>query len=99
MNLSIIDLKRAYNNSENIIELLSKNEPHLTRSQIIEIAYDIQSGSYTKYALNNQSCLEQYVNDIKSLAAKYLRSGDKILDCGTGEITTLSRLSHCLPTN
>jgi len=69
----------------------------LDRSQIIEIAYDIQSGSYTNFALENPGILERYACEIYDLAKPYLAEHDVILDCGAGELTTLSALSDHLP--
>ncbi len=45
--LSINDLRQAYARNENITKLLVQ-DGKLEREEVIEIAYDIQSGSYTK---------------------------------------------------
>lgn len=90
-------LRLAYSSGSNITQLLSEACPDLGRSEIIEIAYDIQSGSYTKGATSNPERLERYANEIHEIIKPYLTSNDLILDCGAGELTTLSSLSKYLP--
>ncbi len=93
----IKDLRNAHERGENVTKLLCKNNPDLSRSDIIEIAYDIQSGSYTRGALQDLEKLENYAREIYSIGGKYIQDNDVILDCGAGELTTLSALSHHLP--
>jgi len=94
---NIADLRHAYQRQENITKILSEVGIGLERAEIIEIAYDIQAGSYTKIALDNPEWLEQYALDIHELSRGHLADNDVILDCGAGELTTLSALSHYLP--
>ena len=95
---SIKDLRKAYARNENITRLLSGQEG-LNREEVIEIAYDIQSGSYTELAVSNPEVLQRYAKEIYDLSCKFLREEDVILDCGAGELTTLSALSHFLSEN
>jgi len=97
MKPTISELLQAYSRGENITQLLTNSKPNLDRSEIIEIAYDIQSGSYTKYALESPGILKRYACEIYDLAKPYLAEHDVILDCGAGELTTLSALSEHLP--
>ena len=97
MQPNISELRQAYGRGENIAQLLTNSNPNLDRSEIIEIAYDIQSGSYTKYALESPDILKRYACEIYDLAKPYLAEHDVILDCGAGELTTLSALSEHLP--
>ena len=90
MKPNISELRQAYGRGENITQLLTNSDPNLARSEIIEIAYDIQSGSYTKYALESPDILKRYASEIYDLAKPYLAEHDVILDCGAGELTTLS---------
>jgi len=57
MQPNISELRQAYGRGENISQLLTNSNPNLDRSEIIEIAYDIQSGSYTRYALESPGIL------------------------------------------
>ena len=97
MQPNISELRQAYGRGENIAQLLTNSNPNLDRSEIIEIAYDIQSGSYTQYALESPGILKRYACEINDLAKPYLAEHDVILDCGAGELTTLSALSEHLP--
>jgi len=97
MQFNISELRQAYGRGENVAQLLTNSNPNLDRSEIIEIAYDIQSGSYTKYALESPDFLKRYACEIYDLAKPYLAEHDVILDCGAGELTTLSPLSEHLP--
>lgn len=95
-NLSINDLRQAYARNKNITKLLSENGDW-DREEVIEIAYDMQSGSYTQGALANPERLQRYAREINELCHEFIFPGDLILDCGAGELTTLSALSHHLP--
>jgi hypothetical protein len=94
---AINELRKAYGRGENITQLLARTHPDLDRSEIIEIAYDMQSGSYTKAALDYPRRLIGYANEIYELSKQYFAEYDVILDCGAGELTTLSALSKHLP--
>lgn len=94
--LYINDLRQAYARNENITKLLSQYGS-LERQEIIEIAYDIQSGSYTKNALANPEQLQRYAHEIHDLCKEFIFEHDLILDCGAGELTTLSAVSQHLP--
>jgi hypothetical protein len=94
---NIADLRHAYRRQENITKILSGVSIGLERAEIIEIAYDIQAGSYTRIAQDNPEWLQQYAFDIHELARGHLAENDVILDCGAGELTTLSALSNYLP--
>jgi hypothetical protein len=91
---SIADLRDAYGRGENIIRLLESSNFGLAKSEIIEIAYDIQSGSYTNIALRDPERISLYALEIYNMLRAHLLPDDVILDCGTGECTTLSALSH-----
>ena len=96
-SVNISELSQAYGRGENISQLLSVRNPDLEREEVIEIAYDIQSGSYSKIALANQDQLKQYAQEMHSLCKECIIEGDTVLDCGAGELTTLSALSQHLP--
>ena len=97
MEHTIEFFRRAYEEGNN--QFLSVSCPELSRQDIIESAYDIQSGSYTDYALDDLGRLERYASEIYALASPFLSQKSSILDCGAGELTTLSALSNFLPEN
>jgi len=93
---SIDDLRKAYMRKENITKLLSL-QGGLDREEVIEIAYDIQSGSYIEDAISSPERLKRYAKEIHELSSKFIFDQDVILDCGAGELTTISALSQHLP--
>jgi len=97
MNPRINELRKAYGKGENIIQILTSSYPNADRAEIIEVAYDIQSGSYTRIAFEDPDRLERYAHELYELCSPYLAEYDEVLDCGAGELTTLSALSKHLP--
>ena len=93
--LNIGDLRKAYARNENIAQLLSE-QGWVDREEVIEISYDIQSGSYTNAALSDPDRLQRYAKEIHDLCNGFISDHDSILDCG-GELTTLSALSRICP--
>lgn len=91
------ELRQAYRSGENITQLLTKNYPRLERQEVIEIAYDIQAGSYAKRASDNPERLTHYARELYELSKPYIAEHDVVLDCGAGELTTLSAMSEHLP--
>lgn len=94
--LDISSLRQAYARNENITKLLTE-QGVFERQEIIELAYDIQSGSYIKSALANDELHQRYAREIHELCKDYIFDDDLILDCGAGELTTLSALSQYFP--
>lgn len=95
-DLSIEELRQAYSRNENITKLLSA-QGGMEREEVIEVAYDIQSGSYTDIALSDPRQLQYYAEQIYGLCSGFISGCDSILDCGAGELTTISALSQHLP--
>lgn len=96
-SLNVGELRRAYQRGENIAKLLRERYTHLSTPEIIEFSYDIQAGSYTMQADNNPEALIDYAAQIFAFCKEHIGARDSVLDCGTGELTTLSALSHHLP--
>ena len=84
-------LKEKYDKGINItsyIKELEKNKNNSLNS--IEISYDLQAGSYIDIVKNKPHQFNAYCDDISDILSRYILEGDRILDCGTGEMTTLS---------
>ncbi len=95
-------VKAAYERGENITKLLRdacKNELSVNELEAIEIAYELQAGSYSQGAIKNFLQLSSRAGEIAAHLAGHLQAFDTVLDCGTGEMTTLSCMSQHLPTN
>jgi len=90
----IIEAKKNYKLGVNITKSMrddlnsDRNTP-----EIIELAYDLQAGSYIKYVKKNLNKVTLYTDEISSILDFYLDVDDVLLDVGTGEMTTLSLLS------
>jgi SAM-dependent methyltransferase len=84
-------VKKAYKAKKNISKLLrdKKNLGH-NNSEIIEIVYDLQAGSYIEYAEKFYNSINSYTSQLAKILDDYLSSKKIVLDVGTGELTTLS---------
>jgi hypothetical protein len=92
-HFDISETKLAYKNGKNITELLrSQKNIYSNTSEIIEIAYDLQAGSYIEHTLNNPTLAEAYTTELASILDNQITKTDSLLDIGTGELTTLSHL-------
>jgi SAM-dependent methyltransferase len=89
-----MDLRAAYARGENITRLLKEESGSDVNSiEAIELAYDLQTGSYIA-ALDNPdfaAYLDAYSDEFARRTAD-LDVGNSILDVGTGEGTTFSAL-------
>jgi ubiquinone/menaquinone biosynthesis C-methylase UbiE len=83
--------KAIYDQGENVTDFLKKQRGMvLNDSEIIEIAYDFQAGTYSRYTEENKAAVMSYSNELSGIINAYIDSEDHILDVGTGEITTLT---------
>lgn len=58
--------------------------------RIVEIAYDLQAGSYAQYVTANPDYWTAYSRELAQILSEFVHPGDTILDVGTGEMTTLA---------
>jgi ubiquinone/menaquinone biosynthesis C-methylase UbiE len=81
--------KTIYSRQGNISEFL-RNSLLLERNtpEIIEIAYDLQAGSYVNQALKNPIQQGNYCDELARYLDKYLTKDDSLLEIGCGEATT-----------
>ena len=91
--LDLQEVKNIYNKGKNITQYLRKklNQKNNT-SEIIEIAYDLQAGSYIKYAKMNVENARLYTNELSHIIDQNIDKNQSLLDVGTGELTTLVQL-------
>ncbi len=89
--IDILDAKKIYTAGENVTEFLRRQINCQDNSpEIIELAYDLQAGSYIKHVEENRLQISRYSDEIASILGLYLSEKDTLLDIGTGELTTLS---------
>jgi ubiquinone/menaquinone biosynthesis C-methylase UbiE len=55
----------------------------------LELIYDMQAGSYTQLAKLNKSFMHSFTDEIVDVLKDFVSPTDALLDCGTGEGTTL----------
>lgn len=91
--MDVRQAKEAYARGENVTDWL-KRERGLSRNdpEIIEIAYDLQAGTYVSSALEDAAYMESYAGQAAAILSPFLKEGDVFLDVGTGECTTLAHL-------
>ena len=89
--IDVLEAKSIYQKGENVTNYLrQKFGSEDNTSEIIEIAYDLQAGSYVKELKSNPVRQERYATDLSEILNEHLASGDSLLDVGAGEITTLT---------
>jgi ubiquinone/menaquinone biosynthesis C-methylase UbiE len=90
---NLTEAKKAYQSGENITKILreQKNVKWNT-PEIIELAYDLQAGSYIEHFLANQDAVLSLVSEAAMHLAPFINSESTLLDVGTGELRTLSLL-------
>jgi ubiquinone/menaquinone biosynthesis C-methylase UbiE len=94
--MKFIDLQEArkiYKKGNNVTEFLKKKffKTHNT-SEIIEIAYDLQAGTYIKFAKSNIKYFDLYTKEQSRILDDHFTNNNSLLDVGTGELTTLTYL-------
>ena len=96
-HLDLVRARNAYDNGVNIIDALkSESGSSINTSSIIEIAYDLQAGSYIEHAKNNHEQHSAYTGELAKILSNHIRNGDSLLDIGTGEMTTLTGVLNSL---
>ena len=93
--MNISELRNCYKRGENITTLLKKNGTNAQKG--IELSYDLQAGSYSEYALNNRDKIFPMANEMARILKQHIKELNTILDCGVGEMTTLTEVLQHLP--
>lgn len=91
--------KEAYGKGENVIQKLRKINREVSRlsdSEIIEISYDLQAGSYSSFAKMNKEWFEAFSNEVASIITDYTDNCSSLLDAGCGELTTTAHIINKL---
>ena len=81
--------KKGKNVSEYLRKKLNKNN---NNSEVIEISYDLQAGSYIEYAKSNSKKISLLTNEFSQILNKHLDNKYSLLDVGAGELTNLTFL-------
>jgi uncharacterized protein YbaR (Trm112 family) len=96
-NAFLKEARAAYLQGKNVTEFL-RNQYGVDDNtpRIIEISYELQAGSYSRGALEDSERLDAYCGEMASILSDHVKPGYRMLDVGTGELTTLAYLSHKL---
>jgi hypothetical protein len=80
----------AYSEGRNVMQTLREMlGEKANTSQIIEIAYDLQAGSYIDHVRANRDFWRGYTAELAAALRDHIAPGDRVLEAGTGEMTTL----------
>ncbi len=89
--LNINEAREAYKKNQNVTEFLrEKFGANENTSEIIEMAYDLQAGSYIQLAYSDFEKMKFLASQISVILAQYLNPSDSLLDVGTGELTNFT---------
>jgi SAM-dependent methyltransferase len=89
--IDVLEAKSIYQKGENVTNYLRERfGSEVNTSEIIEIAYDLQAGSYVERVKLNFDKADSYATELSKILDDNLECGDSVLDVGTGEITTLT---------
>lgn len=89
--VDILTAKSVYQMGGNVTQhLREKLKADGNTSKIIEIAYDLQAGSYIEAVNNDRQKAETYALGLSKILQENLAKGDSLLDVGSGELTTLT---------
>jgi uncharacterized protein YbaR (Trm112 family)/ubiquinone/menaquinone biosynthesis C-methylase UbiE len=96
-HLSFRSAKAALARGENItMHLREQLKVDRNTPEIIEIAYDLQAGTYVEWVNQHREFSERFTAEMASILNAQCRAGDALLDVGTGELTTLSCVANKL---
>lgn len=88
-NSSLLNsLIKQYKDGNNLTTFL-KNQNIEMDSDLIEIVYDLQSGTYTEGLKNFKNFKTNFSDEIAENLKKYMKFIHSMIDIGTGELTTL----------
>lgn len=91
------EARRAYGRGENVtLHLQQQLGVSGNTPDIIEMAYDLQAGSYVAFAKDHRAMLDNYTAEMAGILVPYLAPGAAILDVGCGELTALTHLVNRL---
>ncbi len=92
-------LKELYEQGVNIIDYLKSGHPdNQVTSEDILLSYDLQAGTYTKFAKENQSYIDKYVSEAAEVINK-VGEFKTFLEVGVGEATVCLPLAEVIGKN
>jgi SAM-dependent methyltransferase len=92
----ITGMRAAYARGENVMAWARANSTLDDKIVSTLIAYDLQAGTYVENARNNPVYIHSWSVQLAGLIDPYISSGDRILEVGVGEATTLAGLMKAI---
>jgi len=86
----IIGMRAAYARGENAMAWARANTTLDNSIVSVLIAYDLQAGAYVDHARINPTYINSWCTQLAGLLEPYIVAGDRILEVGVGEATTLT---------
>lgn len=87
----ILGMKAAYARGDNAMAWARANATQANNTIVSTlVAYDLQAGTYVEAARDNPNYINNWCSQLAALIKPYVESGDKILEVGVGEATTLA---------
>lgn len=87
----------AFARGENVTKHLQRElQTDANTPEIIELAYDLQAGSYIEWVDKNREFTERYTSEAANVLSAHMLDGDSLLDIGTGELTTFCNIANKL---
>jgi ubiquinone/menaquinone biosynthesis C-methylase UbiE len=83
-----VSLRQAYGQGVNLTELISNWGIPLD-IEVISIIYEFQAGSYTQFTNLNSTYSDLFTSEIVDTICGFLEQDMTVLDCGTGEGTSI----------
>ena len=93
----IAGMKKEYKKGRNVMAWARSHSLVEDLTQITLIAYDLQAGTYVKFAKKNSLFQKAWGNQLAELLNPFISKGDKILEVGVGEGTTLTEVLNAIP--
>lgn len=89
-------MRAAYARGENVMAWARDNCTKDDRTVSALIAYDLQAGTYVQNARNDPAYIDSWSAQMAGLLDPYLAEGDRIMEAGVGEATTLAGLMKAI---
>lgn len=89
--------KYIFSLGKNVSSFISDNSINCNSQKLIEYVYELQAGQYIRADRKQGVVRQLYCKEIGKNISKYSGRPRRVLDCGSGELTTLLRLMNFFP--
>jgi ubiquinone/menaquinone biosynthesis C-methylase UbiE len=89
-------MREAFERGENAMAWARAHSSPTNTTVSTIIAYDLQSGTYVESARKNKQFVTQWCSQLANILRPFVSAGDKVLEVGVGEGTTLAGVVSAL---